>query len=353
VQVYSEAVKRLYLLAPLALIVLGCGAIGHVLTTLPGAWSLTDTPEVLEAGAPLPARVAYVRLLDARLRPGSITEVRVTRSVRRGGRSEQVYDHSYFRSTIVRNETSEPLLALTSFVPTEATQWTGVYRTDLRALVVGLPGAEVATAVHQIVGWALVVIALGAIALGVGLAGERRALAVTRTSAGTVQGFRSSARSDEVRVLEKRMTTAMLTSVISAAGASFAVTIFFAYLQLDGDPHVRIAPSETLSFMPLFALPVLAYVALHERATITFRRGLVERRGALGWTKRAVLEGAVECVIRPAVTMRRSESLEGLPFAVEIRHDGGKLWLARVEGESAARELASEVNRLLAEVHAP
>ena len=129
------------------------------------------------------------------------------------------------------------------------------------------------------------------------------------------------------------------------------MSLFFACVQLAEDPSALSGPTEVFQITPLFVLPVLLYVALHDRATITFRRGLIERRGALGWTTRAVLEGPCECVIRPAASPRRNESLAGLPFAVEVRYGEGKIWLARVSGEAAARELASRVNELLAEVN--
>ena len=149
-------------------------------------------------------------------------------------------------------------------------------------------------------------------------------------------------------MLERGASTRSLTLLVSAAGASFCISLYFAYAQLTLDPSMEV--TEIFQITPLFVLPVLLYVALHERGTITITRGQITRRNAFGWTTRLALEPGQECVIRLLVTLRRTDVTARMPFSVEIQHEGGRFRIARVVGESLARELASKVNRLVSEV---
>ncbi|MBN8613151.1 MAG: hypothetical protein J0L92_21345 [Deltaproteobacteria bacterium] len=337
--------SRSYLLAPVLLILVGVAALVASLTVLEGAGTLTDTPTQLAAPGSLPTRISYLHIEGATLTDHPFVVVRVMHS-RRSGALE--LDHEYYRSWWTLDGDQPPFVVHSNEPPRGDMQLLGVYHPSERTLVGGFSGAEVARFVHELWLWAALVLLFGVVGLVVGLRSERASDRITRVSGPAPAGFRTSARAEDLRVLERGASTQSLVLLLSAAGASFCVSLYFAYAQLTLDPEVD--ASQLFQITPLFVLPVLLYVALHERVTITITRGQITRRNAFGWTTRLALEPGQECVIRLLVTLRRTDVTARMPFSVEIHHEGGRFRIARVVGESLARELASKVNRLVSEV---
>jgi hypothetical protein len=337
--------SRSYLLAPVALILLGLAALVGSVLELDGAGTLTDTPTRLAAPGSLPTRISYLHVEGATITDRPIEVEPVMRRLRSGAVE---LDHEYYRSWWTLGADQSPFVVHTNEPPREDMQILGVYHPSERTLVGGFSGAEVATFVHELWLWAVVVLLFGVVGLVVGLRSERASDRITRVSGHATAGFRTSARAEDLRVLERGASTRSLVLLLSAAGASFCVSLYFAYAQLTLDPEV--GASELFQLTPLFVLPVLLYIALHERATITITRGQITRRNAFGWTTRLALEPGRECVIRLLVTLRPTDVTARMPFSVEIPHDGGRFRVARVVGESLARELASKVNGLVGEV---
>lgn len=330
---------RLYLLVPIAVVVVGLASMWHALVTLEGVASLTDTPTVIGRDQPLPTTMRYVRIEGAALDESSVLEVRVSHTERSG---REILDHTYFASTWQRP--GQRFQVHTNAAPRADVQLLGVYHPAESVLVSGPSGATMAGFARNVWIWSAVLVVLGALALGLGLRGEREVHQISRTAAPAIAGFRSSARPDEVRELRRGTSTRRAVLLLSGAAATFGISLVTAYAQFDLDPHL--GASEIFQITPLFVVPVLLYMAVHDRVTITVRRGSIEKRGVLGWPSRLVVEPGDACVIRRLVHGRGAESPDA-PYSVEIPKDGARFRIARVAGETSARELAAQVNRLL------